>query len=74
MKGEHIIDRFGKPMVAYGFQELHGSDGDSSGGMKHVDIFRKEDNVAIQRSFSEELYDGRGWHSKPREVLKVKLD
>ena len=69
MRGEQIINRFGNPMVAYGFQELHGSGVGSSGGMKHVDIFRKEDNVAVQRSFSEGHYDGRGWDSKLRQEV-----
>jgi hypothetical protein len=75
MRGDQIINRFGNPMVAYGFQELPGGSVGSRGGMKHVDIFRKEEGIAVERSFSEGDYDGRGWDSTPRrEVLKVKLD
>ena len=70
MRGDQIIKRFGNPMVAYGFKDCTRP---GAGGVKHVDLFRQEDGVDVQRSFQEGDYDGDGWEDEPVEEKQVKV-
>ena len=68
LRGEHIIQELGDPMVLYGFQEMPSR-------LKHVDVFELGSGTKLERSFAEGDYDGAGPDSGKRErCKKVKTD